>query len=165
MSWNLINKFPNHNFIWEGIDGSQVVCHFPPGDSYGMSGSVEEFLKSQNNSEDKGRCNSGVYLFGHGDGGGGPTRTIIERIKRVQNVDGMPKVKFSYLNEFFEAMEEEEGKFYKWVGELYLELHNGTYTTQSKIKWYNRKGEFFLREVEALMCIAHVLGKVADLPG
>lgn len=56
-----------------------------------MSGSVDEFLKSQNNSQDKGRCNNGIYLFGHGDGGGGPTRTIIERIKRVQNVDGLPK--------------------------------------------------------------------------
>ena len=55
-----------------------------------MSGSVDEILKSQNNSEDKGRCNNGIYLFGHGDGGGGPTRRIIERLKRVANVDGLP---------------------------------------------------------------------------
>jgi alpha-mannosidase len=55
-----------------------------------MSGTVEEILRSENNSLDKGRCNNGIYLFGHGDGGGGPTRTMIERIKRVTNVDGLP---------------------------------------------------------------------------
>jgi alpha-mannosidase len=70
MSWNSVNKFPNHNFWWEGIDGTSVITHFPPGDGYGMNGTADELLRSQNNSLDKGRANTGVFLFGYGDGGG-----------------------------------------------------------------------------------------------
>ncbi|OXA64483.1 alpha-mannosidase 2C1 isoform X2 [Folsomia candida] len=162
MSWSLVNKFPSHNFWWEGIDGSQVLVHFPPGDSYNMNCNVSDFLNSQNNSLDKGRSNTGVFLYGNGDGGGGPTREFIERIIRVQNVDGMPKVLFSDSNTFFDALATEQDKFYKWVGELYLELHNGTYTSQARIKWYNRKCEFFFREVELLMAQAYSSGQASE---
>ncbi|CAG7731917.1 unnamed protein product, partial [Allacma fusca] len=160
MSWNLVNKFPNHNFWWEGIDGSEVLVHFPPGDSYNMNATVSELLYSVNNSQDKGRANTGVYLYGVGDGGGGPTRLMIERQKRVQDVDGMPKLVFETPDYFFKQLERESSKFSKWVGELYLELHNGTYTSQAKIKWFNRKSEFFLREVEHLTTTALVTGKI-----
>ena len=91
ISWNLVNKFPNHNFWWEGIDGTQVLVHFPPGDSYNMMGNVDQMLFTRNNSEDKGRANVSMYLYGHGDGGGGPTREMIERQIRCRNVDGVPK--------------------------------------------------------------------------
>jgi len=162
MSWNLVNKFPTHNFWWEGIDGSQVLVHFPPGDSYNMNATVSEILYSVSNNQDKGRTNQGIYLYGVGDGGGGPHRLMIERQKRLQNVDGVPKIVFEGPDYFFQQLEKDGGKLVKWVGELYLELHNGTYTSQAKIKWFNRKSEFFLREVEHLMTIAVVTGKVTS---
>ncbi|CAG7731916.1 unnamed protein product [Allacma fusca] len=161
MSWSLVNKFPHHNFWWEGIDGSEVLVHFPPGDSYNMNGTVSELLYSVNNSQDKGRANTGIYLYGYGDGGGGPTRSMIERQKRVQDVDGMPKLVFEGPDYFFKELEKESNKLSKWVGELYLELHNGTYTSQAKIKWFNRKSEFFLRELEHLATIARVTNKIS----
>ena len=71
-----------------------------------------------------------MYLFGFGDGGGGPTRKIIEQQLRCRDVDGIPKVQLSTPEQFWQALERESSKLYKWVGELYLELHNGTYTTQ-----------------------------------
>lgn len=162
MSWSLVNKFPNHSFYWEGIDGTEVMCHFPPGDSYNMNATVQEMLYSASNSQDKGRANVGVYLYGFGDGGGGPTRTMIERIKRMKDVDGVPKMVFGSPDYFWEELEKEEKKFYKWVGELYLELHNATYTSQARIKWYNRKCEFLFREVELLMCHSYVKAAINE---
>ncbi|XP_035704464.1 alpha-mannosidase 2C1-like isoform X2 [Folsomia candida] len=155
LSWSMVNKFPHHNFIWEGIDGSQVLVHFPPGDSYTMTASVKEILKSVTNSQDKGRVNCGAYLFGHGDGGGGPTMEMLEKLRRVRNVDGLPKVEMGTPDKLFEMLASESRNLCKWVGELYLELHNGTYTSQAKIKWYNRKLEQFLMEVELIMAIAY----------
>jgi alpha-mannosidase len=87
---------------------------------------------------------------------------MIERIDRLKNIDGMPRVTFGDSDEFFAELEKESDKFYKWVGELYLELHNGTYTSQAKIKWYNRKCEFFFREIELLMAMAYSMGKVPE---
>lgn len=73
LSWSLVNKFPHHTFWWEGIDGSQVLSHFPPGDNYCMNGEVEELRKTANNFQDKGRSSTSVYLYGFGDGGNGPS--------------------------------------------------------------------------------------------
>ncbi|XP_069415594.1 alpha-mannosidase 2C1 isoform X2 [Ovis canadensis] len=91
LSWNLVNSFPHHTFFWEGLDGSQVLAHFPPGDSYGMQGSVEEVLKTVAKNRDKGRTNHSAFLFGFGDGGGGPTQTMVDRLKRLCNTDGLPR--------------------------------------------------------------------------
>lgn len=119
-------------------------------------------MNTQNNSLDKGRTNVAIVLYGQGDGGGGPTRQMIERLLRMQETDGLPKVQMSSSNEFFDKLEEDKEKLYKWVGELYLELHNGTYTSQAKIKAYNRKCEFLLREVELLMAIAYATGSITE---
>ncbi|CAL8128846.1 unnamed protein product [Orchesella dallaii] len=162
LSWNKVNKFPNHTFLWEGIDGTQVLTHFPPGDGYGMQNTADDFVNTQNNSLDKGRTNAAIVLFGNGDGGGGPTRTMIERLNRVKDTDGLPRVQMSSSNALFDRLDEDRDKLYKWVGELYLELHNGTYTSQAKIKAYNRKCEFLLREVELLMAIAYASAKVTE---
>ncbi|XP_035883525.1 alpha-mannosidase 2C1 isoform X2 [Phyllostomus discolor] len=91
LSWNLVNNFPHHTFFWEGLDGSRVLAHFPPGDSYGMEGSVEEVLKTVAKNRDKGRTNHSAFLFGFGDGGGGPTQTMVDRLKRLYNTDGLPR--------------------------------------------------------------------------
>ncbi|KAL5009992.1 hypothetical protein ScPMuIL_012297 [Solemya velum] len=157
MSWNLVNKFPHHTFWWEGIDGSQVLCHFPPGDNYCMKGEAEELLYTLKNFRDKGRSGKSVYLFGYGDGGHGPSEEMLERLTRMEDVDGLPKVKFSTPDKFFSSVERDDHNLCRWYGELYLELHNGTYTSQAKAKYCNRKCEFLLHNVEFAATLALML--------
>ncbi|XP_035663488.1 alpha-mannosidase 2C1-like [Branchiostoma floridae] len=91
LSWSLVNKFPHHTFWWVGLDGTAVLSHFPPGDSYETESKVEDLLKTVKNHKDKGRVNSSVLLYGHGDGGGGPTEHMLERLRRLTDVDGLPR--------------------------------------------------------------------------
>uniref|UniRef100_A0A8C0DNA2 alpha-mannosidase n=1 Tax=Balaenoptera musculus TaxID=9771 RepID=A0A8C0DNA2_BALMU len=154
LSWNLVNSFPHHTFFWEGLDGSRVLAHFPPGDSYGMQGSVEEVLKTVAKNRDKGRTNHSAFLFGFGDGGGGPTQTMVDRLKRLCNTDGLPRVQLSSPERLFSALEGHSGQLCTWVGELFLELHNGTYTTHAQIKKGNRECERILHDVELLSSLA-----------
>ncbi|KAK2524521.1 Man2c1 [Columba guinea] len=154
LSWNLVNTFPNHTFFWEGIDGSRVLTHFPPGDSYGMHGRVEEVLKTVKNNKDKGLVNHSAFLFGFGDGGGGPTQKMLDRMKRMSDTDGLPRVKISTPDRLFSTLEKESSQVCTWVGELFLELHNGTYTTQAQIKKGNRECERILHDVEVLSSLA-----------
>ncbi|KAB0369387.1 hypothetical protein FD755_019392 [Muntiacus reevesi] len=154
LSWNLVNSFPHHTFLWEGLDGSQVLAHFPPGDSYGMQGSVEEVLKTVTKNRDKGRTNHSAFLFGFGDGGGGPTQTMVDRLKRLCNTDGLPRVQLSSPERLFSALEGHSEQLCTWVGELFLELHNGTYTTHAQIKKGNRECERILHDVELLSSLA-----------
>ncbi|KAM9313462.1 alpha-mannosidase 2C1 [Gastrophryne carolinensis] len=156
LSWSLVNAFPHHTFHWAGIDGSKVLAHFPPGDSYGMKGTVEEMLKTVRNNRDKGRVNSGIVLYGHGDGGGGPTEKMLGRFRRIKDTDGLPRVQLSTPDQFFSALETNTSQLCTWVGELFLELHNGTYTTQAQIKKGNRQCEQLLHNVEFISSIALV---------
>ncbi|GFR82439.1 RNA-binding protein 5 [Elysia marginata] len=157
LSWSLVNKFPHHTFYWEGIDGSSVLSHFPPGDNYNMRGHVNELLKTVQNFKDKGRSNCSAFLFGYGDGGHGPREDMLGRLARLKDCDGMPKVKLSSSDAFFSNIESERpNRLCRWRGELYLELHNGTYTTWAKVKKYNRKCEILLQETELLCTIAWV---------
>ncbi|KAM8972229.1 alpha-mannosidase 2C1 [Pelodytes ibericus] len=154
LSWSLVNTFPHHTFHWKGIDGSKVLAHFPPGDSYGMHGTVEEILKTVKNNRDKGRVNSSIFLYGFGDGGGGPTEKMLSRLNRMKDTDGLPRVSLSSPDRFFSALEADTSQLCTWEGELFLELHNGTYTTQAQIKKGNRQGEQLLRDVEILSSLA-----------
>ncbi|XP_061451222.1 alpha-mannosidase 2C1 isoform X2 [Rhineura floridana] len=154
LSWNLVNTFPHNTFIWEGIDGSQVLVHFPPADSYGLAGRVEEILKTMKSNRDKGRVNHSAALFGFGDGGGGPTQKMLDRLSRMKDTDGLPRVQMSTPDQFFTALEKEKAQLCTWVGELFLELHNGTYTTHGQIKKGNRECECLLHDVEVLSSLA-----------
>lgn len=92
LSWNQMNRPDAHTFWWEGLDGSRVLTHFPPTDTYNGSVSVRELLFHVRNYKDLERSNESGYLFGFGDGGGGPTREMMERIRRARDTDGLPKV-------------------------------------------------------------------------
>ncbi|XP_041353566.1 alpha-mannosidase 2C1-like [Gigantopelta aegis] len=163
LSWNLVNKFPHSTFWWSGLDGSTVLTHFPPGDNYAMEGKVQEVLYSVKNFKDKGRSGRSCYLFGYGDGGHGPSEDMLEKLQRLENVDGIPKVKMSSPDEFFSLVEKESrGSLCTWHGELYLEMHNGTYTTQAKVKKENRYGEILLRNTELFATIATVGSLTSD---
>ncbi|XP_075432236.1 alpha-mannosidase 2C1 isoform X2 [Ascaphus truei] len=154
LSWSLVNAFPHHTFHWKGIDGSRVLTHFPPGDSYEMKGKAEEMLKTVRNNRDKGRVNHSICLYGFGDGGGGPTEEMLGRIRRMKDTDGLPRVNLSTPDRFFSAVETDTSQLCTWVGELFLELHNGTYTTQAQIKKGNRQCEQLLHDVEILSSFA-----------
>lgn len=104
LSWSIFNKFPHNSFYWKGIDGTTVLSHFPPADTYTAAANVEEVLKSQTNFKDKGRSNCSLLLFGDGDGGGGPHREMIERLKRINDLDGLPKVELSTCEAFYDRL-------------------------------------------------------------
>nr|XP_057931009.1 alpha-mannosidase 2C1 isoform X2 [Doryrhamphus excisus] len=154
LSWNLVNTFPHNTFFWEGLDGSKVLTHFPPGNSYGMEGKVEDLVKTVKQNHDKGRANHSAMLFGFGDGGGGPTQLMLDRLKRVQDTDGLPKVQMSSPDKLFSQLWADSDLLCTWAGELFLELHNGTYTTQAQIKQGNRQCETLLHDVEMASSLA-----------
>ncbi|XP_076122869.1 alpha-mannosidase 2C1 [Alosa pseudoharengus] len=164
LSWNLVNTFPHNTFFWEGIDGSQVLTHFPPGNSYEMKGKVEDLVNTLKNNKDKGRANHSAALFGFGDGGGGPTQLMLDRLERVRDTDGLPKVQMSSPDGLFSALRSDSGLLCTWTGELFLELHNGTYTTQAKIKQGNRQSEALLHDVEVASSLAMCHNKAFSYP-
>ena len=92
LSWNQHNDMPHHGFYWEGIDGSRVFTHFPPADTYNGEVTVGELRHSVENFRDHEHSDRSVYLFGHGDGGGGPTDVMLESARRLADSDGMPRI-------------------------------------------------------------------------
>ncbi|MEH0548256.1 glycoside hydrolase family 38 C-terminal domain-containing protein [Streptomyces sp. B21-105] len=148
ISWNQTNKFPHHTFWWEGIDGTRIFTHFPPIDTYNARFSGEEMDRAVRNYSEKGGGTRSLAPFGWGDGGGGPTREIMERARRLADLEGSPKVVVEHPDVFFAKAREEYPDAPVWVGELYLELHRATYTTQARTKQGNRRSEHRLREAE-----------------
>ncbi len=154
LSWNQYNVLPHHSFLWEGIDGSRVFTHFPPADTYGGDVSARELRFGVQNFKDHDRASRSLYLFGWGDGGGGPTAEMLESARRLGDVDGMPRLTMESVRAFFTAAEAEITDPPVWAGELYLEYHRGTYTTQAATKLGNRRAEFALRECELWSSLA-----------
>ncbi|MFE0024407.1 alpha-mannosidase [Amycolatopsis sp. NPDC059021] len=156
LSWNQTNKLPHHTFWWEGIDGSRIFTHFPPVDTYNAEFSGAEVAHAVRNYAEKGRGTRSLVPFGHGDGGGGPTREMLERARRLRDLEGSAKVVIEPPAEFFRAAEAEYPDAPVWSGELYLELHRATYTTQARTKAGNRRSEHLLREAELWAATATV---------
>jgi alpha-mannosidase len=158
LSWNQFNKVQSHTFLWEGLDGSSILTHFPPADTYNSMANVKEVLYSVKNYKDHDNSNHSYLLYGYGDGGGGPTKGMIEQIARMKDVDGLPKVEFRAPKDFFKLLEDDIKDPVRWVGELYFELHRATYTTQALTKKNNRASEFLLHDVEFLGALANLKG-------
>jgi alpha-mannosidase len=155
--WSQFNKFPHHTFWWEGIDGTRVFTHFPPVDTYNSELSGRELAHASRNFQDKGYATRSLAPFGHGDGGGGPTREMLARARRTADLEGSPRVVIEPPAAFFTGAEEEYGERAPvWSGELYLELHRATYTSQAKTKQGNRRSEHLLREAELWSAAASV---------
>lgn len=148
MSWNSVNKFPHHSFLWEGIDGTRVLAHFPPSDTYNGDFSVAQLRYGEQNFLDHQVSGVSLYPFGYGDGGGGPTAEMLERAARVADLDGLPEVTIEPVRDFVSRLAAGRDALATWVGELYLELHRGTYTTQARVKAGNRRCEMALRDAE-----------------
>jgi alpha-mannosidase len=149
LSWNQTNHFPHHSFWWEGIDGSRVFTHFPPVDTYNATVSGAELAHVVENYAEHGRATRSLLPFGYGDGGGGPTREMLARIRRLGDLEGAPRVVHEAPVDFFRAAEEEYGAAAPtWTGELYLESHRGVLTSRADIKRDNRRCEALLHEAE-----------------
>lgn len=169
ISWNDTNTMPYDTFIWQGIDGTEILASFITGQKYNKNASARgttyvgdinpAFIKGTwERYKQKGYCNNVLNTYGYGDGGGGPTREMLERGRRLEyGLPGMPVARFTSLTEYVEAVEDQFlanaqsiRRLPRWCGELYLEFHRGTYTTAAKTKRGNRKGEYALARVEAL---------------
>lgn len=148
ISWNQFNKFPHHTFLWRGIDGTEIPTHFPPEDTYNSTLNPGNMVKGETNFFEKGYVNEFLSLFGVGDGGGGPHEEHIEFGLRQKDLEGVPRVKFGHAQKFLEMLDQYRDRLPTWSGELYLELHRGTLTTQSRIKKGNRTLEGKLRQAE-----------------
>ncbi|MGB4870710.1 MAG: alpha-mannosidase [Candidatus Promineifilaceae bacterium] len=176
IGWNRVNKMPVDSFWWQGIDGTQVLTHFSttPDTPWGSAAPArDDLLKSATYNADltaftalgswanlKHKETQRVMLmsYGYGDGGGGPTREMNENARELAAFPALPRVKQGKVIDFFRRLEAESGaELPTWNNELYLEIHRGTYTTQSRNKRANRKSEFLLHDAEFLAALAALL--------
>ncbi|HLX64549.1 MAG TPA: alpha-mannosidase [Planctomycetota bacterium] len=160
LSWNRFTKPPHHTFTWQGIDGSEVLAHFPPADTYNAMASVEQLRDNARNYKDHDRSRMSLMLFGYGDGGGGPTKHMLEILSRAQDLEGLPRTTIRSSDEFFTLLDRDCLDRPVMIGELYFEYHRGTYTTQALAKLNNRCNEFLLHDAELACAIAHRLQRM-----
>ncbi|MEU1195064.1 glycoside hydrolase family 38 C-terminal domain-containing protein [Streptomyces sp. NPDC005813] len=156
ISWSQTNKFPHHTFHWEGIDGTRIFTHFPPVDTYNCSMKGSEIAHAAANFKDKGVARHSLAPTGWGDGGGGTTREMVAKAARLRDLEGSATVVWETPGEFFTKAAAEYPNAPVWVGELYLELHRATLTSQAGTKQGNRRSEHLLREAELWAATAAV---------
>ena len=149
--WNELNRFPFESFVWKGIDGSEVLTHFPcthcwpdADDGYGAVRGLS--LKATTDLR--------LMAFGYGDGGGGPTAGMLETAERASHMDGMPIMEPMTLSAFMHELETQRDELPVYADELYLELHRGTLTQMHDVKRKNRKAEYALRNMEYFNVLA-----------
>jgi len=173
ISWNQYNSIPNDLFKWKGIDGTEILTYFVEIPEVGhdftqrfstYNGFVtpRTLLGGWSKFKDKNISKDILFSYGFGDGGGGVTRDMLEMSRVLDQIPGLPHVKQSKVSDFFEkvhrSVEETDQYVHTWDGELYLEYHRGTYTTQGYNKFMNRYLEQMLTQVEWLSSVAYILG-------
>jgi alpha-mannosidase len=170
MSWNDTNRMPAETFFWQGLDGTKIPTYFlttQPADSrsfgttYCPDLTASHVMGAWRRYSQKGAQDQLWLVYGHGDGGGGPTRAMHEHLRRMaRGIPGCPRVSQGFMGDYFKGlvarMQADPQGYPTWAGELYAEFHRGTYTSVAEVKRNNRKGEAALRELEALACLAMV---------
>ncbi|KAF8583534.1 glycoside hydrolase family 38 protein [Ramaria rubella] len=162
LSWNNINVFPHSTFNWVGIDGTPVLCHMTPVDTYTAQATVGDIRKGVTNHKNLESSSTALLVFGNGDGGGGPLAPMLENLRRMRaaanNNRDLPVVSMGKsVDEFFRDLDTDTNHgntLPNWHGELYLEFHRGTYTSHGSIKKGNRKSEILLRDIEHVATLA-----------
>ncbi|HXL05105.1 MAG TPA: alpha-mannosidase [Bacillota bacterium] len=177
ISWNQFNKLPYDTFMWRGIDGSEVLTHFITTRDYEESltswfttynGDLKpsQVMGAWQRYQQKALNNDVLISYGHGDGGGGTTREMIENgLRMARGIPGCPRVRMETPRSFFGRLDKTVSgnkRLPTWVGELYLEFHRGTYTSMGRNKRANRKSELLYGDVETLSSFAMLMG--ADYP-
>jgi alpha-mannosidase len=170
ISWNQFNRMPCDTFRWRGIDGSEVLTHFvtaPSQDAkttfYSYNGPLQpsDVTGTWMNYRQQDINDHLLYLNGWGDGGGGPTEEQMERMQIMADLPDFPQVRSGRAEDYFTGLYQrvwEDPRLPTWVGELYLEYHRGTYTSQARVKQANRRAELFYRDVELLSAWASLYG-------
>lgn len=170
ISWNQFNRMPCDTFRWRGIDGSEVLTHFitapdlhPTTPFYSYNGPLRpsDMTGTWMNYRQQDINDHLLYLCGWGDGGGGPTEEHMERMQIMADLPDFPQVRAGRAEDYFTGLYQhvwENPRLPTWVGELYLEYHRGTYTSQARVKQANRRAELFYREVELLTAWASLYG-------
>lgn len=158
INWSQFNTFPYNTFRWVGIDGTSVLAHFPPTTDYNAFPIPSKLRQQVSEFKEKDRCDESLLSYGWGDGGGGPDRRHLEYLRRSRDLEGLPRCEQKKVTDFFHSIDDASIDYPSWVGELYLELHRGTYTTQARNKMLNRRAEFLYRDAELLSSIAEPLG-------
>ena len=160
LNWNEENLFPYDLFTWEGIDGSRVTANMfrnlSPAHGYNGNIAPLDTLGTWRNFGGKRQHPESLLAFGWGDGGGGPSARMLENYARIKEFPALPRLRMAHIEEYFAALP--ESGLPVWVGELYLEFHRGTLTTQARTKALNRAGEHRLLEAEAFAAIAQLSG-------
>nr|XP_019051258.1 alpha-mannosidase [Kwoniella bestiolae CBS 10118]OCF30188.1 alpha-mannosidase [Kwoniella bestiolae CBS 10118] len=175
LSWNSINNFPHTTFNWVGLDGSQVLTHMTPVDNYNSQCDIGDIRRGMTGHKNLEVSAQSLLLFGNGDGGGGPTPPMLERLRRARAIGKrsdaggqLPLVKMGgSFDEFYDSVRKETDNATKlpyWRGELYFELHRGTYTSHASIKKGNRKSEILMREAEYAATIASLIDPDYEYP-
>ncbi|MFN8445009.1 MAG: alpha-mannosidase [Caldilineaceae bacterium] len=173
IGWSQYNRLPYDSFWWQGLDGTKVLTHFSTtpesgsayASTYNANASPEQVIGTWTNFKQKELQKTLLMAFGYGDGGGGPTREMLENIEALRNFPSAPQMCQDSVANFFRKLEAESGeRLPTWNGELYLELHRGTYTTQSRNKRANRKSEFLLHDAEFLASFAHLFDPAYRYP-
>ncbi|MEA3440154.1 MAG: alpha-mannosidase [Chloroflexota bacterium] len=171
LGWSQYNRIPYDSFWWQGIDGTRLLTHFSTtiekgashASTYNAKATPYEALSTWRNFQQKdwgkpGQVPPLLMVYGHGDGGGGPTREMLENIRLMGDFPATPSVTPGRVGNFFKKLEGDMGEVLPvWNGELYLEYHRGTYTTQARNKRANRKAEFLLHDIEFLAVVASTL--------
>ncbi|MFH0921407.1 MAG: glycoside hydrolase family 38 C-terminal domain-containing protein [Fibrobacterota bacterium] len=151
--WNDTTTFPFSTFRWQGIDGTEVLSQFMPNGNYNGKLSPEFLIKQWALVMDKS-LGTQLHTIGYGDGGGGPTDMDNEMANRMKDLEGCPRVSFGSMSGYLKSLEGERERLPLHSGELYLEYHRGTLTSQARTKRYNRKLEFLLRDAEFFSALA-----------
>jgi len=162
VNWSETNKFPSDLFWWEGLDGSRVLTHTFDNPMQGYNGFVRPdcFVPTWRNFKDKDKHTTTLLAVGYGDGGGGVTPEMIAREEQLRAFPALPEARWTKVHDFFNGAHEaaEETRLATWRGEIYLELHRATLTSQSVVKRLHRKAERSLITAETLFGLAHLMG-------
>jgi len=173
LSWNQFNKVPNDTLMWEGIDGTGLLTHFIS--TLGVGQSTDRFFTTYNGMlhpdaimggweryQNKEMNNDILISYGYGDGGGGPTRAMLETGERMEKgIKGVPKVRQAFAGQYFSELEarvKDSKRLSTWTGEFYFEYHRGTYTSMARNKRANRKSELMLMDLELISVLAQECG-------
>lgn len=174
LGWNETNRFPHDVFAWQGLDGSRVLSYLVSTTDYESLASYpkktsnettyngvltpSQILGTRQRFQDKALCSSNLHLYGYGDGGGGPTKQMLENHQRMKTgLPGLPKTYSSTVRSFLDTVRNEVPDPPVWAGELYLEYHRGTYTTMAEVKRLNRLCEQKAFASEFFCCLAWAL--------
>ena len=163
VNWSETNKMPFDLFWWEGLDGSRVLAHTfdNPVGGYNAKISPRAILDTWRNFRGKRHYHESLLSFGFGDGGGGPTEEMLQRQRQLADFPVVPALRPVKVAEWFDEVREKvagDADLPVWVGEMYLELHRGTLTTQGRTKYQHRRAERALITAETLSSMAALLG-------